>query len=621
MENIDSSELFQRLAPILVIGVFIVVVMIIVHIFDNYSLNGIKRRTVGDGQHGNARWATKREIGKTYKIVKYQPQEWRQGKNLPTVQGIIVGCRGNGKHITALIDDSDVHAVMIGGSGVGKTAFFLYPNIEYACAAGMSFVCTDTKGDIYRNYGSIAKEYYDYNTIVIDLRNPTRSDCNNLLHLVNRYMDLYLESSDNLKYKAKSEKYAKILSKTIIQYGTTGSNFGQNTYFYDAAEGLMTATIMLVSEFCPKGSRHIVSVFKILQELLEPMDGGGNQFQYILDMLPAEHKARWFAGSALSSSDQTMASVISTALSRLNMFLDSEMEQILCFENAIDAERFCTEKTAIFIVMPEEDNSKYFMVSLMIQQLCREILSVADEYNGKLPNRVMMYLDEFGTLPKIESIELMFSAARSRRISIVPIIQSFAQLNRNYGKEGGEIIIDNTQLTIFGGFSPLSQSADVLSKGLGNQTVQSGSISRGKNNPSQSLQMMGRRLVESDELKVLPRGTFVVMKTGVHPIQTKLKLYFKWGIKFLDEPYMLEERAGRKVIYANRTTLIENIAEKHPEQAALAAAKQARKRAEKAAKAAAKSGGKVVHDEEPFDPETYEAEPPRKTAKFRMPKL
>ena len=117
----------------------------------------------------------------------------------------------------------------------------------------------------------------------------------------------------------------------------------------------------------------------------------------------------------------------------------------LCFDTAIDAERFCTEKSAIFLVMPEEDSTKYFIISLIVQQLYREILSVADEYGGKLPNRVMMFLDEIGTIPKIESAEMMFSASRSRRVSIVAIIQSFAQLEKNYGKEGAAIITDNCQ--------------------------------------------------------------------------------------------------------------------------------------------------------------------------------
>jgi traG-related protein len=92
-----------------------------------------------------------------------------------------VGCEQRGGRTNALIDDGDVHCLMIGASGVGKTAAFLYPNIEYACAAGMSFVCTDSKGDVYRNTATIAEKYYGYSCSVIDLRNPTRSDGYNML--------------------------------------------------------------------------------------------------------------------------------------------------------------------------------------------------------------------------------------------------------------------------------------------------------------------------------------------------------------------------------------------------------------------------------------------------------
>ena len=275
--------------------------------------------------------------------------------------------------------------------------------------------------------------------------------------------------------------------------------------------------------------------------------------------LPEEHKAKWFAGAALNTSEQAMNSVMSTALSRLNAFLDSELEQILCFDTAIDAEKFCSEKSAIFIVLPEEDTSKHFMVSLIVQQLYREILAVADEQGGQLKNRVMMYLDEFGTIPKIESAEMMFSASRSRRMSIVAIIQSFAQLQKNYGKEGCEIITDNTQLTVFGGFAPNSESAQVLSKALGSKTVQSGSVSRGKNDPSQSLQMIERALLTPDELKSLPKGTFVVMKTGFYPMLVHLKLFFKWGIVFPDQVYTVPDKGNRKVAYARQDVLEQEI--------------------------------------------------------------
>lgn len=392
-----------------------------------YSLRQIKNKTAGNGQHGTARWASSREIHKTYKVVPFEPKTWRRDENSrPTEQGIVVGCESRGNETLALVDSGDVHCMMIGAAGVGKTAFWLYPNIEYACATGMSFMTTDTKGDIMRNYGSIAEKYYGYRISVIDLRNPMRSHGNSLLHLVNKYMDLYAGTNE-VQYKAKAEKYAKIISKTIILSGMDGGNFGQNAYFYDAAEGLLTASILLVSEFCKPAERHIVSVFKIIQELLAPGKGRNrNQFQQLMEKLPADHKAKWFAGAALNTAEQSMASVMSTALSRLNAFLDSELETILCTDTEIDAERFCKEKSAIFIIMPEEDSSKYFMVSLLIQQLYREILAVADENGGKLKNRVVFYCDEFGTLPKIESAEMMFSASRSRRVSIVPIIQSFA---------------------------------------------------------------------------------------------------------------------------------------------------------------------------------------------------
>ena len=557
-----------------------------------YSLN-IKAKTVGHGQHGTARWATKGEIKKTYVHVPFEPELWRKGEHLPTEQGIVVGCLtkrhrvGNAfravrnvlvvkllrrshaipktaDETTALVDTGDVHALMIGAAGVGKTAYWLYPCLEYALASKMSFLTSDTKGDLLRNYGSIAKNCYGFRVAVIDLRNPTKSDGFNLLHLVNKYMDLFKKDPNTLLYKAKAERYAKITAKTIITSGLEKADFGQNQYFFDAAEGILTASILLVAEFCPPGERHIVSVFKIIQELMAPVPGekGRNQFQDLMALLPPTHKARWFAGAAISTADQSMASVMSTALSRLNRFLDSEMEQLLCFDTAVDAETFCKEPSALFLVMPEEDPSKFFMVSLIIQQLYREILSVADENGGKLPNRAVFYCDEYGTLPKIESAEMMFSASRSRRLSIVPIIQSIGQLEKNYGKEGAEIIIDNTQDTIFGGFAPNSQTAEVMSKSLGSRTAQTGYISKGKES-SQSLQMIERPLMTPDELKSMPKGEFIVMKTGAHPMKVKLKLFFEWGISF-GEPYAVPDKGNRPVPYAGKETLINAILEKYP---------------------------------------------------------
>ena len=123
----------------------------------SYSLDRIKSKTVGDGQHGTARWATPKEIGKTYHTVPFRPRRWRKGTELlEKLRRPVAGKpKRNPKKkskvlskvkkmieeqgdIRALVDSDDIHCLMIGASGVGKTAFFLYPNLEYACASALS---------------------------------------------------------------------------------------------------------------------------------------------------------------------------------------------------------------------------------------------------------------------------------------------------------------------------------------------------------------------------------------------------------------------------------------------------------------------------------------------------
>ena len=595
---------------ILLGGGLLAFLLVVSFLSKNYSLNNFKSKTVGDGQHGTARWATPREISKTYRTVPFRPRRWRKGEDLPTVQGLVLGSVGGRNHkseggfllktsrklleklrrpvegkrkmkkkakalskvkkmieeqrdIRALVDSDDVHCLMIGASGVGKTAFFLYPNLEYACACGMSYLALDTKGDLARNYGCIASKYYGYQVTVIDLRNPTCSDGFNFMTLVNHYMDRAKRAPNDLTAKAKAENYAKILAKTIIS-PEGSSQYGDNAFFYESAEGVLAAIVMLLAEFIlPEKDgtekRHIVSAFKLVQDLLAAPGGGRgkNGFHVVMDMLPSVHKARWVAGAALTAADQAMASVMSTVLSKLNAFLDSELEQVICRDNPIDAERFASSKCAIFVVIPEEDPTKNFIASLMIQNLSRELFSVADENRGRLKNRVVIYADEFGTMPPFDVLSL-FSAGRSRGLTLVPIIQSLAQLEKNYGKEGAEIVCDNCQDTIFGGFAPQSKTAEALSSALGSRTVLSGSVSQGKES-SQSLQMMERALMTPDELKSIPKGEFVVMKTGTHPMRTKLRLFLDWGITFDPDGYRMPERAARKIAYIDQGELVRSI--------------------------------------------------------------
>ena len=603
----------ENVWPLILLGGGLLAFLLVVSFLSkNYSLNNFKSKTVGDGQHGTARWATPKEIHTTYHVVPFRPRRWRKGEELPTVQGIILGSMGgrkrrdkkgvilqathkllerlrrptagkkekrkpkkkksaiskiknvveNQRDVRALVDSDDIHCLMIGASGVGKTAFFLYPNLEYACACGMSYLALDTKGDLARNYGCIASKYYGYQVTVIDLRNPTCSDGFNFMTLVNYYMDRAKRDPNDLTAKAKAENYAKILAKTIVS-PEGSSQYGDNAFFYESAEGVLASVVMLLAEFIlPEKDgtekRHIVSAFKLVQDLLAAPGGGRgkNGFHVLMDMLPSVHKARWVANAALTAADQSMASVMSTVLSKLNAFLDSELEQVICRDNPIDAERFASSKCAIFVVIPEEDPTKNFIASLMIQNLSRELFSVADDNEGRLKNRVVIYADEFGTMPPFDVLPL-FSAGRSRGLTLVPIIQSLAQLEKNYGKEGAEIVCDNCQDTIFGGFAPQSKTAEALSAALGSRTVLSGSVSQGKES-SQSLQMMERPLMTADELKSIPKGEFVVMKTGTHPMRTHLRLFLDWGITF-EKDCPMPEPVIRRVAYAGCEELMANI--------------------------------------------------------------
>ena len=123
---------------ILSVGGIILMLFFVTYASQRHNLNSIKDKTVGNGQHGTARWATRQEIQRTYHQVPFTPEQWRRaaregkvptanGKPLP--QGIVMGCKG-ARSTTAMVDSDDIHVMMIGASGVGKTAYFLYPNLE-----------------------------------------------------------------------------------------------------------------------------------------------------------------------------------------------------------------------------------------------------------------------------------------------------------------------------------------------------------------------------------------------------------------------------------------------------------------------------------------------------------
>ena len=188
----------------------------------------------------------------------------------------------------------------------------------------------------------------------------------------------------------------------------------------------------------------------------------------------------------------------------------------------------------------------------------------------KLTRRLYIFADEFGIFPYMGNILGMFGASRSRNIIIVPCIQSPAQLRQTYGADGETIIRDCCQTVIFGGFSPMSDTAVTFSKLLGNQTVAAGSVSTNNregrslfgsgSNSSRSVNMIARPLMTPDELQLLPFGKWVVNRRGSHPFIANMPRYDKWGIR-LEAPYISETREYVPTVYAKLDDVIRTIKE------------------------------------------------------------
>lgn len=534
------------------------------------NLDNIKANTTGDGQYGDAKFANKKEISQNYKSILFDSRSWRDGENLPKDEGIILGANLSHGKIYAMVSTKDNHTMVVSAPGGGKTTTFLYPNLEYCAACGMSFFATDTKGNVSEDFVPVLKDYYNMKTYVIDLRNPANYDGYNMLYLTNKYLDKYKITGD-LADKARAEMYAKTIGSTIINLNQSSSKAGQNKFFYIAAEGVIAAVSYLVAEYCDPPKRHIVSVFKIIRQIIEFDPDTVNKkdvmpVPYILklyNMLPESHIAKDLLSAAATAGEfKTIASILSTAVSQMLAFIDSEMEQMLCF-NSIDIEDFVQNKTAIFFIFDESSNTKNMIGNLLIRQTYNELLKASEKYeNNKLPHRIQYFLDEFGTYTAIEGVEQFFSAGRSRNIIVNPFLQSLSQLDEKYGMQTAKNIRSSCQNTIFTYLSPLSDDAKTFSDALGTQTVRGGSVSNRSGSSSHSssttYQMIKKPLQSPEQLRRLQKGNWILMSTETNPVKVKMPEFKRWNIELPDaeNKYKLESKANRTVQYASRDELM-----------------------------------------------------------------
>jgi len=283
----------------------------------------------------------------------------------------------------------------------------------------------------------------------------------------------------------------------------------------------------------------------------------------LLDKLDNK-RIKYYTGATTSADSRTLMNIFSSALSKLIRFIDAELEQAICDHserlNDID---FINKPTAIFLICPDENTTRHFFASLFLRYFSNDLIEQAEEeHNGILPRKVIFFCDEFGNLPPINDVDVLFSAIRGRGVRIAISLQSYNQLYKSYSKEKAEIIKDTCQMVMSGFVAPSSHdTAKTLSEMLGNETVMTGSVNRG-DKTSTTTSMIGKPLISISEWVTLPHGTYILQKGGYNPLKTEMKLFFDYlpNIKVAEQEKVppleyteIQVTDSRKLqMYANR---------------------------------------------------------------------
>ncbi len=494
---------------------------VIVCLFDNDTLNGTKSKTVGDNQHGSARFLTEKECRKTYDYV---------AKGNEKDSGIVLSRHKN----NWIVDTTQDSMLLIAPPGTGKTKCIINANIIYnaRCKNAASMIILDNKGECLKSTGGELQKL-GYKTPYLDFRNPLKSYCYNLMNNVNQNIDRYKNTEDNaekIKAYAKAETHAKILANSIIASISTHKSSSES-FFDDTSKGLITGMVLLVSIYGEESERHIISVFRLIVELngLEDGSTSTNQKSRLDELLKYIDDDRIinYVGPATSADSRTSMNVFSSALSHLVDFIDAELEQMICTHSTeFDAAGFVQNPTAIYIICPDDNTTRHFFASLFIRSLMNELIALAENaVTSCLPRKVLCIWDEFGNTPPIKDIDVLITAARSRGIRFILSLQSLSQLSKVYGREISEIIKDAVQMLMFSRVSPSSETTAVtLAKLLGNRTVLSASTSVSSGKRSNTRSMIAKPLLSADELTRIPIGTWIVAKAGNYPCKIKAPL-------------------------------------------------------------------------------------------------
>ncbi|MBQ7775167.1 MAG: type IV secretory system conjugative DNA transfer family protein [Lachnospiraceae bacterium] len=335
------------------------------------------------------------------------------------------------KDNVAYVDASDSHTMIYGATGSKKTRMFAMPTLGIFARGNESFVVTDPKGELYeRTAGDVST--YGYNVQCMNLRNFMEGFSWNPLSLPYEYYH-------NGK-KAKAMEFVAEMASMIIGEASPEDSFWVNT-----GRDVFGGFILLLFELANKDECNLRSLAVVWNHYLQNRKSA---IRFI-----KENYANTIIYQKISSLDNQSERTVGSIEAFINMGLNklSVNEEFMDFlsKEGSDLEELVEEKMAIYLVIPDENKTYHFVVSLFLEQLYEVLIHKAQrEPNQRLPRRVNFLIDEFGNIPKIDNMEAMITAARSRNIRFHLIVQGMKQLKQKYG-EGAEIITGNCNNWIY----------------------------------------------------------------------------------------------------------------------------------------------------------------------------
>ena len=463
-------------------------------------------------EYGSAKWGNARELNKQYAD--------RDGKNVILTKRVSIGLDGY-KH------RRNLNILVVGGSGSGKTRFFCKPGIM---SVNCSYLIVDPKGEMLRSTGYLLKEE-GYDIKVFDLIHPRQSDGYNPFTYIRDDPDV-LKLMDNLVKN------------------TTPPKGASNDPFWEKAEIALDSALMLYLLYEAPVEEQNFEMLMFMLECARVMEED-EQYQSPLDLLFQTLEERDPSHIAVreykvykQAAGKTAKSILVTASVRLAAFIFPQYAAMIQTDE-MDFPSLGERKRAIFCVIPVNDGSMNYLVSMLLTQCFQQLYLRADErYNGRLPVPVRVIQDEWANVAQPDSYPKVLATCRSYNIGINIIVQNIQSIKALY-KDEWEGIIGNCDTLLFLGGGNEPTSLEFVSKLLGKETVHTrtrGQTKGRSGSSSVNYQQTGRDLMTPDEIRMLPADDALLFIRGEKPVRDK-----KYNIK--KHPNVRRTADGRATPY------------------------------------------------------------------------